>query len=71
MKLLNLNKELFLSLILFIFVTPLASEDSIDIWKKENLKTNTDKKDSIDVSLEQPESKININLTQPKEINID
>ena len=45
MKLLNLNKKLFFSLILFIFSTPLFSEDSVDIWNKENLnkKNNTTK----------------------------
>ena len=70
MKLLNLNRRLFFSLVLFIFVTPLASEDSVDIWKKENLTTNADKK-SIKVSQEKRESKININLTKPKEISIN
>ena len=70
MKLLNLNRKLFFSLVLFIFVTPLASEDSVDIWKKENLTTNADKK-SIKVSQEKRESKININLTKPKEISIN
>tara|TARA_B110000211_G_scaffold229605_1_gene287652 strand:+ start:24 stop:1769 length:1746 start_codon:yes stop_codon:yes gene_type:complete len=70
MKLLNLNRRLFFSLFLFIFVTPLASEDSVDIWKKENLTTNADKK-SIKVSQEKRESKININLTKPKEISIN
>jgi hypothetical protein len=71
MKLSNLNRKLFFFLILFIFITPVVSEDSIDIWKKENLKINTDKKKSINVAQEQPESKIKINLSQPKEININ
>ena len=35
MKLSNLDKKLFLSLILFIFFSPLFSEDSVDIWKKK------------------------------------
>ena len=70
MKLLNLNRRLFFSLVLFIFATPLASEDSVDIWKKENLTTNADKK-SIKVPQEKWESKININLTQPKKISIN
>jgi len=70
MKLLNLNRKLFFSLVLFIFATPLASEDSVDIWKKENLTTNADKK-SIKVPQEKWESKININLTQPKKISIN
>ena len=46
MKLLNLNKKLSFLLILFVFITPLLSEDSVDIWKKENLdkKSNASKK---------------------------
>ena len=40
MKLLNLNKKLFLTIILFVFFTHLLSEDSVDIWKKENLNKN-------------------------------
>ena len=37
MKLLSLNKKIFLIFILFVFSTNLFSEDSVDIWKKENL----------------------------------
>ena len=50
MKLLSLNKKIFLIFILFIFSTNLFSEDSVDIWKKENLnkKNNSTKiKNSI------------------------
>ena len=71
MKLLNLNKKLFLTIILFVFFTPLLSEDSVDIWKKENLnktnKTSEEKKDLLD----QPESKIKINFKLSKEIDIN
>jgi hypothetical protein len=69
MKLLNLNKKLFYSLIIFIFFTPIHSEDSVDIWKKENLKINTSK--PIDTPVTSPESKIKINLEQTKKININ
>ena len=71
MKLLNLNKKLFFSLIISIFFTPLFSEDSVDIWKKENLdkKSNTSKKKNI--SLEKTVSKININSELPKQIEIN
>ena len=58
MKQLNLNKKFLFSLIVFIFFTPLLSEDSIDIWKKENLKNNTSK--VADKNPEQTESKIKI-----------
>ena len=71
MKLLNLNKNIFLSLILFIFFTPLFSEDSVDIWKKENLKIDTNTNKSLTVIPEQPESKIKINSQPAKEIDID
>jgi len=71
MKLLNLNKKLFFPLIISIFFTPLFSEDSVDIWKKENLdkKSNASKKKNI--SLEKTVSKININSELPKQIEIN
>ena len=69
MKSLNLNKQLFFSLILYIFFSPLFSEDEVDIWKKENLKVNTNK--PANNSLEQPKSQIKISLERPKEIDIN
>jgi len=71
MKLLNLNKKFFFSLILFIFFSPLHSEDSVDIWKKENL--NKEKKiiKTKNITLEKPVSKINLNSKLPKEIEIN
>ncbi len=71
MKLLNLNKNIFLSLILFIFFTPLFSEDSVDIWEKKKLKIDTNTNKSLTVIPEQPESKIKINSQPAKEIDID
>ena len=70
MKLLNLNKKLFLSLILFNFLTPVISEDSVDIWKKENLKTNNNTTIVKNKPLQQPDSKININSEKQEKIKI-
>jgi len=73
MKLLNLNKKFFFSLILFIFSTPILSEDSIDIWKKENLNKKHNTTKAKDASLEKSvsKSKIKINSEQPKEIEVN
>ena len=71
MKLLNLNKKLLFSLILFIFFTPLSSEDSINIWKNENLKKKGNITKAKDPSLEKIESQININNELQKEIEIN
>ena len=69
MKLSNLNKKLFFSLIVFIFFTPLFSEDSVDIWKKENFnKKNITKVKNN--SLKKFESKIKINPELSKKIDI-
>jgi len=71
MKLLNLNKNLFFSLIIFIFCTPLLSEDSVDIWNKENLnkKNNTIKKQGAPAK--KSISKINLNTELPKEMLVN
>jgi len=71
MKLLSLNKNLLFSFILFIFFTPLLSEDSVDIWKKENLNKKINVNKSKDISLEKSASRININPTLPKEIEVN
>ena len=68
MKLLNLNKKLFFTIILYIFFTPILSEESIDIWEKENLKPNiVEPKKKIP---EQPVSKIKISSNISKKVNI-
>ena len=68
MKLLNLNKKLFFIIILYIFFTPILSEESIDIWEKENLKPNiVEPKKKIP---EQPVSKIKISSNISKKVNI-
>jgi len=71
MKLLNLNKNFFFSLILFIFITPLLSEDSIDIWKKENLDEKNNAIETKDTRIEKLASKININTKRPESIEIN
>jgi len=71
MKSLNSNKKFFLSLILFIFFTPLFSEDSVDIWEKRNLKKSNNTTKVKDTSLEKSVSKININAEIPKEIEVN
>jgi len=71
MKLLNLDKKLFFSLFLYIFFTPVLSEDSVDIWKKNNLKINKNINKSKDNVADQVESKIKILSEPPKEIDIN
>ena len=69
MKLLNLSKKLFFLLILFIFFSPLFSEDSVDIWKKDNLKIKKNR--PVETPNNQPVSKIKIDSKLPKEITIN
>ena len=72
MKLLNLNKKLFFSLIIsFFFTQLLLSEDSIDIWKKENLNKKNNVTKIKDIPLEKSVSKININPKLSKEIEVN
>ena len=71
MKLLNLNKNLFFSIILFIFFTPLLSEDSVDIWKKENLNKKNNTTKAQGVPAEKSISKINLNTKLPKEMLVN
>jgi len=71
MKSLNLNKKLFLPLILFFFCSPLLSEDSVDIWGKKNLNKKNEIIKKKDASLEKTISKININSKLPKEIEVN
>ena len=69
MKLSNLNKKLFFSLIVLIFFTPLFSDDSVDIWKKENFNKKNISKTKKN-SLKKFESKIKINPELSKKIDI-
>ena len=71
MKLLNLNKKIFFSFILFTFFNNLYSEDSVDIWKKENLNKKVIVGKTKDVSLKKTETNIDINRVAPEEIDIN
>ena len=71
MKLLNLNKKSFFLIVLYLFITPLFSEDSVDLWKKENLNKKNNTTYTKNKSLKLSESKIKINLYQSKEIEIN
>jgi len=70
MKLLNLNKNIFLIFISFFYSSASFSENSIDIWNKKNF----NKKDNL-IKTEKNiskkiESNININAQLPKEIEV-
>ena len=39
MKLISLNKFIYLFIYLLIFISPLQSEEEVDIWKKKETKT--------------------------------
>ena len=71
MKPLSLDKKLLFSLIFSFFFTTLLSEDSVDIWKKENLNKKNNVNEAKDLSLEKPLSKINIKADSPKEIEVN
>jgi len=71
MKLLNLNKKFLFSLSFFFFFTPLLSEDSVDIWKKENLNKTNNTTTSKDISSKKSVSKIKLNSEPPNEIEIN
>lgn len=61
MKSLNLNKKiLFLFTISIFFSSSLLSEE-VDIWKKENLDKKIISNNSSNISVDQNQSKINVN----------
>ena len=61
MKSLNLNKKnLFLFFISIFFSSSLLSEE-VDIWKKENLEKKIISNNSSNISVDQNQSKINVN----------
>jgi len=67
MKSLSLNKQIFLFFILFIFSSDLISDESVDIWKKENLnKNNGPAKIEKIASKKKKETRIDINAKVPK-----
>jgi hypothetical protein len=67
MKSLSLNKQIFLFFILFIFSSDLISDESVDIWKKENLnKNNGPTKIEKIASKKKKETRIDINAKVSK-----
>jgi hypothetical protein len=71
MKSLNLNKNIFFSAIIFIFLTPVLSEDSVDIWDKKNLNKSSINAKINNTILKKTVSKIDINTKLPKEIEVN
>ena len=70
MKLSSLSKKIFLFFLSFLFCIDLFSEDSVDIWKKENLKKKESSKKIENISEQKIKTNININAQPPKEIEI-
>ena len=70
MKLLSLNKKT-LSFFLILFITPLFSEEAVDIWKKENLSQKPTIKKKFNTTEKEINTKININIKTPKKIKIE
>ena len=70
MKLLGLNKKIFLFFILFFHSSTLLSEESIDIWKKKNLNQKGNAKKIEDSILKKIETNIDINAKSTEEIEI-
>jgi len=71
MKLLNLNKKFYFLFFIFLFSTSLFSEESVDIWNKDNLNKKNITIEKNDISSEKKLSKIKINLKVKKEIEIN
>ena len=72
MKLLSLNKKIYLFFISLIFSTELLSEDSIDIWSQKNInnKSFSIKAESKTLKKIKIKKNININAQLPKEIEV-
>ena len=70
MKLSSLNKNIYLFFFLFTFSSELFSEDSVDIWKKENKSKNIISAKNQSLSLEKIKKNIDINVQPPKEIEV-
>ncbi len=71
MKLLSLNRVIFLFFISFLFNSILSSEESIDLWKKENLKKKSITSKTEKNFIKKFESNIDINAKAPKEIEVN
>jgi len=71
MKLLNLNKKIFLIFFSFIFFSTLLSEESVDIWEKKNLNKENNSSKIQKIILKKEETRININMQPSKEIEVN
>ena len=72
MKLSNLSKKIFLFLAVLLFFTQLLSEESVNIWTKENLDKKINSSKKIDISSSKKKnSKININTKAKNKIEIN
>jgi len=70
MKLLSLNKRIFLFFISFIVSSELFSDDSVDIWGKKNLNKKVSPTKIENNSLIKVETNIDINIKPPREIEV-
>jgi len=70
MKLLNLNKNIFLLFIFYFFSSVVFSEDSVDIWNKKNLNKKNKLTEIQNTTKNKTETNIDINAQSPKEIEV-
>jgi hypothetical protein len=70
MKLLNLNSKILLIFFSFILSSELFSEDSVDIWKKENLNKKNTGITNEKNTFKKVETNIDINVQPPSEIQV-
>jgi hypothetical protein len=70
MKLLSLNKKIFLFFISFIVSSELFSDDSVDIWEKKNLNKKVSPTKIENNPLIKVETNIDINIKPPREIEV-
>ena len=70
MKLLSLNKRIFLFFISFIVSSELFSDDSVDIWGKKNLNKKVSPTKIENNPLIKVETNIDINIKPPREIEV-
>ena len=71
MKLLSLNKKIFFLLIFSILSTSASSDESVNIWKKNNLEKKNTLKKTVNTSAEQNQSKIDIGKKTKTNIVLD
>ncbi|MDA7606224.1 hypothetical protein N8726_01330 [Pelagibacteraceae bacterium] len=71
MKLLSLNKKIFLFFISLFLSSTLFSEDSVDLWKKENLNKKNIPIANQSISAKKEKTNIDINAQLPKESEVN